>query len=123
MLKKPDFLILFILLSILGLSFFLNIFLIDQEGYGNHYYAAAVKSMLMNFKNFFFASSDANGFISVDKPPLGLCIQAIFALVFGFSGFSIILPSVLAGTLSVFLVYKIIKKPFGNIYNFLSVPA
>jgi 4-amino-4-deoxy-L-arabinose transferase-like glycosyltransferase len=110
---KKKTIILIILIFILVLSFLLNILFIDQEGFGNHYYAGAVKSMLKSFNNFFFASSDANGFVTVDKPPAGLWVQAVFALIFGFSGFSMMLPSAIAGTISVFLVYRIVKKAFG----------
>ena len=61
------------LASVLVLSAFLNLFRITQEGYGNTYYAATVKNMLASWSNFFFVSYDA-GFVSVDKPPLGLWI-------------------------------------------------
>ncbi len=71
-----------VLAAVLMLSAFLNLFRITQEGYGNTYYAATVKSMLESWSNFFFVSYDA-GFVSVDKPPLGLWIQAASAWLFG----------------------------------------
>lgn len=98
---------------ILILSAVLNFTNLGIEGYANTFYAAGVKSMLMNFKNFFFASFDPAGFVSIDKPPVGFWIQAICAKVFGFSGWSIILPQALAGVLSVALIYYIVKKSFG----------
>ncbi|MCA1715427.1 MAG: hypothetical protein LC781_00760, partial [Actinobacteria bacterium] len=66
------------LAAVLMLSAFLNLFRITQEGYGNGYYAATVKNMLASWSNFFFVSYDA-GFVSVDKPPLGLWVQAASA--------------------------------------------
>ncbi len=57
---------------------------LTDEQYANTYYAAAVKSMLTSWHNFFFVSSDAGGFVSVDKPPLGLWIETISAKIFGF---------------------------------------
>ena len=84
------------LIAILSLAVFLHFFLLDQEGFANTYYAAAVKSMLMSWHNFFFASFDPAGFVSVDKPPLGLWVQALSARVLGFSGFSLLLPQALA---------------------------
>lgn len=36
------------------LSFFFNFYAISKYGYGNEYYAAAIKSMTQSFKNFFF---------------------------------------------------------------------
>lgn len=54
---------------ILVLSAILNFANIGIEGYANTFYAAGVKSMMMNFKNFFFASYDPSGFVTIDKPP------------------------------------------------------
>src|SRR5438128_12388895 len=70
--------------AVLLISAFVNIFQLDQQGYGNLYYAAAVKSMLENFHNSWYVSFDPGGFVTVDKPPLGLWIQAASAKVFGF---------------------------------------
>jgi len=105
---------------ILLLSFILNFFNLDIEGYGNTYYAAGVKSMLMNFKNFFFVSFDPSGFVTIDKPPIGFWLQAISAKIFGFSGFSIILPQALCGVISVFLIYYIVKNSFGSTKGLIS---
>ena len=41
------------------------------------YYAAAVRSMLQSWHNFFFVSFDLGGFVSVDKPPLAYWIQTL----------------------------------------------
>ncbi len=102
---------------ILGLIMILAITLrfawLSQEGYGNLYYAAAVKSMLTSWPSFFFVSFDPAGFIMVDKPPLGLWLQAGSAALFGFSGVSLILPQALAGVLSVLLLYHIVYRSFG----------
>lgn len=101
-----------LIISILMLSAFLNFFNISIEGYANEYYSAGVKSMLMNFKNFFFVSFDPGGFVSIDKPPLGFWIQTISAYIFGFHGWSVILPQAIAGVISVWLVYYLVKKSF-----------
>lgn len=98
---------------ILILSAILNFANISIEGYGNGYYAAGVKSMTMSLKNFFFISFDPAGFVTIDKPPLGFWIQAIFAKAFGFSGWSILLPQALAGVISVYLIYYLVKRSFG----------
>ncbi|TMF49618.1 MAG: phospholipid carrier-dependent glycosyltransferase, partial [Chloroflexi bacterium] len=99
--------------AVLLISAFFNIFQLDQQGYGNLYYAAAVKSMLANFHNFFFVSFDPGGFVTVDKPPLGLWIQVVSAKIFGFSGLSILLPEAIAGVLSVALLYFLVRRVFG----------
>ncbi len=85
-----------------------------RNGYGNLYYAAAVKSMLMSWHNFFFVSFDPSGFISVDKPPLGLWVQAMSAKVFGFNGLSLLLPQALAGVLSVVVLYHLVCRIWGS---------
>lgn len=41
------------LTAVIVLSTVLNVIHLDGEGYANTYYAAAVKSMLMNWRNFF----------------------------------------------------------------------
>ncbi|MDF2505886.1 MAG: family glycosyltransferase, 4-amino-4-deoxy-L-arabinose transferase [Clostridium sp.] len=105
---------------ILILSIVLNFANLGIEGYANTFYAAGVKSMMMNLKNFFFASFDPSGFVTIDKPPLGFWLQTISAKIFGFSGFSIILPQALAGVLSVALIYYIVKKSFGTLAGLVS---
>lgn len=101
------------LAGILLFSVGLNFYRLAQEGYANLYYAAAVKSMLMSWHNFFFVSFDPGGFVSVDKPPLGLWLQALSAWIFGFHGWALLLPQALAGTLSVGLVYVLVRRVFG----------
>ncbi len=101
------------LVGVLLLAVFLHVFRLEQEGYANLYYAAAVKSMLTSWRNFFFVSFDAGGFVTVDKPPLGLWMQAISAALFGFNGISLLLPQVVAGVLSVLLLYHLVQRTFG----------
>ena len=69
--------------------------------------------MLQSFHNFFYASLDTAGSVTVDKPPVTFWIQSIFAYVFGLYGWSVILPQVLAGVGSVWLIYLLIKPTFG----------
>lgn len=105
---------------ILILSAVLNFENISIQGYSNKYYAAGVKSMLMSFKNFFFVSFDPAGFVTIDKPPVGFWIQTISAKIFGFSGWSIVLPQALAGVISVGLVYYLVKRSFGTAAGLIS---
>src|SRR6266567_7914303 len=84
-------------LAIIALSTFLIFYQVSVNGYGNTFYAASVKSMLESWHNFFFVSFDPGGFVSVDKPPLGLWIEALSAKIFGFSGFSLMLPQAVVG--------------------------
>ncbi|MDQ3227078.1 MAG: glycosyltransferase family 39 protein, partial [Chloroflexota bacterium] len=104
---------------ILALSAVLNMGKLTSEGYGNTYFAATVKNMLTSWHNFFFVSFDA-GFVSVDKPPLGLWIQAASAKVFGFHGWSIMLPQAVAGVLSVALLYYLVRRASGPVAGLLA---
>jgi len=101
------------LLGVILLAVFFDFYRLAQEGYGNLYYAATVKSMLSSWHNFFFVSFDPGGFVTVDKPPLGFWIQAISAALFGFKGWSLLLPQALAGVLSVLVLYHLVKRVFG----------
>jgi len=106
--------------GILLVAAFLNVYSLQKVGYGNVYYSAAVKSMLTSWHNFFFVSFDAAGFVSVDKPPLGLWIQAASAKLFGFSGLSLILPEAVAGVLSVALLYYLVHRVFGPVTGLIA---
>lgn len=99
--------------AILLLSTSLNFLLLNRVGYGNTYYAAAVKGMLQSWHNFFYVSFDPGGFVTIDKPPLGFWLQALSAKILGFSGFSLILPQALAGVLSVAVLYYLVRRIFG----------
>ena len=98
---------------ILGLSAFCNFYQLQQNGFANLYYAAAIRSMLENWHNFFYVAFDPGGFVSIDKPPLGFWIQAASAKLLGYSGFSILLPEALAGVLSVSVLYLLVRRVFG----------
>ena len=102
------------LAAVAVLSFFLFFVAIEQNGTANEYYAAAVKSMTMSFKNFFYISFDPAGMVSVDKPPLGLWTQVLSVLIFGYHGWAMILPQALAGTASCVMVYILTAKYFGK---------
>lgn len=109
-----------ILFLIVLVSLFFNLFNISQYGYGNEYYAAAIKSMSENFKNFFFVSFDPAGMLSIDKPPLGFWIQTLSVLIFGYSGFAMLLPQALASTASCLMMYILVSKHFGKISGLIS---
>ncbi|MGB8220244.1 MAG: glycosyltransferase family 39 protein [Methanoregula sp.] len=103
-----------LLAGILVVSAFLNIWNIWNQGLTNTFYAAAVKSTLVNPAAGFFNSFDPAGFVTVDKPPVGLWVQAAFAAVLGFKGWVLVLPQALAGIGSVALIYFIVARPFGK---------
>ncbi|MBI2332884.1 MAG: glycosyltransferase family 39 protein, partial [Chloroflexi bacterium] len=104
-----------IVIAIMIFSFTLHMVNIDAIGYANEYYTAAVKSMLQSWSNFFFAAAEPGGSVTVDKPPLGLWIEAIFAYFLGVSGFSVSLPNILAGVFGIPLLYSMVKKYMGEL--------
>lgn len=108
------------LIGILLVSAFLNLCQITQNGLGNIYYAATIKSMSMNWHNFFFASFDPGGFIAMDKPPLAMWLQVISTKIVGFNGFGLVLPLILAGVASVAVLYHLVRRPFGTLAGWLA---
>ncbi|GCE16163.1 glycosyltransferase family 39 protein [Tengunoibacter tsumagoiensis] len=106
--------------GVLLLSLFMNFFQLGQNGYGNLYYAAGVRSMADNFHNFFFVSFDPGGFVTVDKPPVGFWLQTISTKIFGFTPFSIFLPQALCGFLAVLLLYFLVRRHFGEIAGLIA---
>ena len=87
---------------------------LDALGLANHYYAAAVKSMLESWHNFFFVAAEPGASVSVDKPPVGLWLQALSARIFGVNTIGLLLPQLVAGLLSVVLVYHLVRRRFGS---------
>src|SRR5437660_6168926 len=105
------------------ISIFMNFYQPGQNGFGNLYYASAIRSMLDSWHNFFFVSFDPGGFVSIDKPPLGFWLQAASAKIFGFTPFSVLLPQALAGVLSVLLLYHLVRRHFGVVAGLLAALA
>src|SRR5690242_418895 len=101
----------------------LNLWNLTQNQYSNLYYSVAVQSMMQSWHNFFFASYDAGGYITVDKPPVSLWIQTISAKIFGFNSWSLLAPEALAGVASVALVYFLVKRLFGQFAGFVAAMA
>src|SRR5450631_3829006 len=101
----------------------LDFWQLGQHGYSNLYYAAGVRSMLINQHNFFFASYDPNGFVSIDKPLLDFWLQVLSAKLLGFCPSSLLLPQALAGVLSVVLLAHLIRRSFGKLAGLLAALA
>jgi 4-amino-4-deoxy-L-arabinose transferase-like glycosyltransferase len=91
-----------------------NLWSLSTNGWGNTYYAAAVRSMTQSWSNFFFASFDPGGWITVDKPPLAYWAPALLARVVGFSSWTILIPSAVAGALAVWLLTVTVRRVWGR---------
>ncbi len=99
--------------AILLLGLGLYLVNIDKPWAGNLYYQAALRSMLQSGRNFFFLAAEPGGSVSVDKPPLGLWIQTGFVSLLGMNTIALKLPGILAGTLSLLLLYRLVRRQFG----------
>ena len=114
---------------ILLLALFLNLFQLGQNQFAdittgvNSYYAAAVHSMALNWHNFFFAAFDPQGFLAIDKPPLGFWVQVLSTRIFGFSAWSLLLPEALAGVASVAVLYVLVRRVFGPVAGLIAALA
>jgi 4-amino-4-deoxy-L-arabinose transferase-like glycosyltransferase len=100
--------------AVLLLAAALRLWRLDQNGFDNEYYAAAVRSMTESWHNFLYNAFDPAGFVSVDKPPLALWIQVASAKFFGYSWWSVLLPQVLEGVGAVGLVMYLVWRQFGG---------
>jgi 4-amino-4-deoxy-L-arabinose transferase-like glycosyltransferase len=87
---------------------------IDAEGWGNPYYSAAVKSMSASLTDFVFGSFDPLGVVTVDKPPMALWPMVASVAVFGYHGWSLLLPQVLEGVAAVLLLHRTVRAWAGE---------
>ena len=95
---------------ILLLAAGLRLWNLADHGFGNIYYAAAVRSMASSWHNFLYASFDPAGFLMLDKPPFAFWVQAMCVKLFGFNGLSLHLPQVIEGVAAVLLIYVLTRR-------------
>jgi 4-amino-4-deoxy-L-arabinose transferase-like glycosyltransferase len=77
------------------------------------YYAAAVRSMTASLPNFFFGAFDPAGTITTDKLPGAFWLQALSVGAFGAHRWALVLPQVIEGTLTVLVLYSVVRKLAG----------
>ncbi len=102
-----------ICVTLMALAFGLNAWALSHNGLGNTFYSAGSRAMSESWKNFFFNAFDQGGFISVDKPPVAMWFEALSVRAFGFSTWSLLLPSSVFGAASVGLLWTIVRRWFG----------
>jgi 4-amino-4-deoxy-L-arabinose transferase-like glycosyltransferase len=86
---------------------------LGASGWANSFYSAAVQAGTKSWKAFFFGSSDAANFITVDKPPASLWVMELSARMFGVNAWSILVPQALEGVAAVALLHAAVKRWFG----------
>ncbi len=79
------------------------------------FYAGAVRSMSQNWHNFFFAAFDPWGTVSVDKLPGAFWLQSLSVRAFGSHVWAFVLPSAIEGTLTVLVLYRVVRRVGGPI--------
>ena len=99
--------------ALIALAFGLNAWALSTNGLGNTFYSAGSRAMSESWKNFFFNAFDQGGFITVDKPPVAMWFEALSVRTFGFSTWSLLLPSAVFGAASVGLLWTIVRRWFG----------
>ena len=100
--------------AVLILAAVLRLWRLDQNGFDNEYYAAAVRSMAAGWHAFLYNGFDPAGFVSVDKPPVAFWIQALAVRLFGFHGITVLLPQVVEGVAAVALLDHLVRRRFGT---------
>jgi len=86
---------------------------LTASGWANSYYAAATQAATQSWQALLFGSLDAGNVVTVDKPPAALWVSGLFARVFGFSSWSVLVPQALAGVAAVWLLYAAVKRTSG----------
>src|SRR5512132_2601529 len=101
------------LFAVLAVAAALRLWRLSQNGFGNEYYTAGVRSMSQSWHNFLYNSFDPAGFISVDKPPVALWAQVASVKLFGFHPLSVLIPQALEGVAAVAVLYHLVARRFG----------
>ncbi|WP_442545963.1 ArnT family glycosyltransferase [Arthrobacter sp. KN11-1C] len=89
---------------------FIYLWKLDQNGWANAFYAAAVQSGEHNFTAFFFGSSDWGNSITVDKPPLSLWVMGLSVRLFGLNSWSLLVPQVIITLTSTLLIFMLARR-------------
>jgi 4-amino-4-deoxy-L-arabinose transferase-like glycosyltransferase len=74
------------------------------------FYSVAVKSMSVSWKAFFYGAFDPKATITLDKLAGSFVPQAISARIFGFHAWSLALPQVIEGIISVLVMYRVVRR-------------
>ncbi|MEU7868086.1 glycosyltransferase family 39 protein [Dactylosporangium sp. NPDC049140] len=86
---------------------------LSASGWGNAFYAAAAQAGGDSWKAWFYGSSDAANFITVDKTPAALWVTGLAVRLFGLSSWSVLAPQALIGVGTVWLLYLTVRRWHG----------
>ncbi|MEV0401132.1 glycosyltransferase family 39 protein [Actinoallomurus sp. NPDC050550] len=102
------------LLGLLAATAVLYVWGLGASGWANSFYSAAVQAGTRSWKAFFFGSSDAANFITVDKTPMALWPMELSARIFGVNAWSILVPQALMGVATVGVLYAAVRRSLGR---------
>jgi 4-amino-4-deoxy-L-arabinose transferase-like glycosyltransferase len=103
-----------VLLVIAALAALLYGWNIAHSGYA-YFYSTAVKSMSVSWKAFFYGALDPGATVTIDKLAGSFLPQALSARVFGFHQWSLTLPQVIEGVVSVLVIHRIVRRWAGAV--------
>jgi 4-amino-4-deoxy-L-arabinose transferase-like glycosyltransferase len=84
------------------------------------FYSVAVKSMSVSWKAFFYGAFDPKATITIDKLAGSFLPQALSARIFGFHPWSLALPQVIEGIVSVLAMYRVVRRWAGPVPGLLA---
>lgn len=87
------------------------------------YYQSAVKSMSSNWTAFAYGTFDPAATLTLDKVPGVFWVQALSARLFGFHSWSVLLPQLLAGAVTILVLYRVVRRWTGPTAGLLAAAA
>ncbi len=84
------------------------------------YYSVAVKSMSESWKAFCYGAFDPAATITIDKLAGAFVPQALSARIFGFHPWSLALPQVIEGVVTVLVMYRAVRQWAGEVPGLLA---
>src|SRR5262245_31072378 len=77
------------------------------------YYAGSVRTMAHSWHAFAFGGFDPTGTVTLDKLPGSFWIQALVVRAFGLSTWSLVVPQIVAGVLTVIMMFVAVRRCAG----------
>lgn len=83
-------------------------------------YADAVKSMSESWKGFLYGAADPEATYTLDKLAGAFVPQVVSAKIFGYHAWSLALPQVIEGVISVLVMYRVVRRWAGVVAGLLA---
>jgi 4-amino-4-deoxy-L-arabinose transferase-like glycosyltransferase len=84
------------------------------------FYSVAVKSMSESWKAFFYGAFDPQATVTIDKLAGSFLPQALSARIFGFNQWSLALPQVIEGAVSILVMHRVVRRWAGPVPGLLA---